>query len=153
MRAALFDLDGTLADTRHRRSYLPVEPQGPADWVDYHARCRQDAPIPGPIALARLLAAHHRIVVVSARPNVPLVRRRTEGWLARHDVPFDELHLQPLDAPSVQEWKASVVAAVGPVALAVDDWWQNVDALVAAGVPVLHVTPPGIGRPRVEVPA
>lgn len=147
--SVIFDLDGTLADTRHRRPFLPFNPQGPADWIDYHSHCPDDPPIAGRIALARLLAEHHDIVIITARPATTIVMERTATWLAEHAVPYASIEFMPLTEVSVHDWKARVVDELqmtDPVVLAVDDWWQNGDALEAIGIPVVHVTPPGIGR-------
>lgn len=151
MSTVIFDLDSTLADTRQRRVFMPTNPQGPADWVDYHSRCTEDAPIPGRIALARLLSGRHRVIIVTARPNEETVKARTVAWLYEHRVPFRDIVFMPLDETrSTGEWKAAEVARLQElfdVVLFVDDWWQNGDELEKLGVPFLHVTPPGIGRP------
>lgn len=149
MSWVIFDLDSTLADTRHRRAHLPVRPIRPIDWVDYHSRCVDDAPIEGRVVLARLLAPRHHIAIITARPDTPEISDPTLAWLDTHDVPFDRIFFMPLDAVFADIWKATAtenLAATVPVALVVDDSWTNGAALEPLGVPFLHVTPPGLGR-------
>jgi hypothetical protein len=143
----VFDLDSTLADTRHRRQHLPEDAQGPADWIDYHSHCLGDAPIAGRIQLAYLLSKHHRIVIITARPNTPAIHANTHRWLDRHQVPRDDVILLPLDETrSPSEWKTEVVEKLisdgADVVLAVDDWWATGTALEELGVPFLHVARP-----------
>ena len=149
----VFDLDSTLADTRHRREHLPIGATCPADWTGYHVHCLGDRPVLGTIALVRLLHPNHRIVIVTARPDETAVRANTAAWLVAQDVPHDGVIFLPLDElRPPAEWKAETVeklrADLGDVVLAVDDWGPNGWAIEATGTPFLHVARPGADAPK-----
>jgi hypothetical protein len=149
----VFDLDSTLADTRHRRQYLEgITITCPEDWAQYHTHCLDDAPVHGTIQLARLLHPHHRITILTARPDTKEIREKTEMWLDLHQVMYDSLILLPLDEHRpTGEWKTDVVAKMQAdgydVALMVDDWGPNGRAIEAAGTPFLHIARPGTDVP------
>ena len=139
------DLDSTLCDTSHRH-HLVDEVRENTDWVAYSLACSDDARIEGTCRLVRLLAEHHRIVLVSSRDEQ--ARALTEAWLAEHDVPFDELILGGVDgAPAgLEDFKAHHVAALiargETVELVIDDLRTLPEALEPLGVPVVTVRPP-----------
>lgn len=143
------DLDSTLADTSHRHHLvLPGAERDKTDWVAYSLACADDAPIEGACQLVRLLSVKHRIVVLSRRDEA--ARELTQGWLARHNVPYDELVLGGVDgAPDDQlEFKVHHLRALlergEEVLLMVDDLPGLGEAVAAAGLPtpVLRVQPP-----------
>jgi FMN phosphatase YigB (HAD superfamily) len=63
---AVFDLDGTLADVRHR---LPLLRRRPKDWDGFFAAAPADPPLPDGIALALSSAEDHEIAYVTGRPE------------------------------------------------------------------------------------
>lgn len=150
MSVALFDLDSTLADTRHRRGLVPIDPRTAADWLPYAIAAGEDAPVPGTIRMARMFAsAGHGVYIITARPRTPEIAGITAEWLTRHDVPCDRLFLMPGGLSSVSDWKRGVVTEIlreSTVALAVDDWYQNCDMFTELGIPTLHVAAPGTNR-------
>jgi|LauGreDrversion4_2_1035121.scaffolds.fasta_scaffold334050_1 phosphoglycolate phosphatase-like HAD superfamily hydrolase len=89
-RAWLFDLDGTLADVRHRRHFVTTKPK---NWAAWNAAQPRD-PVNEPVAdLARALkASGMAVVLVSGRGND--FREPTVEWLNRHNVPFDALFMR-----------------------------------------------------------
>jgi phosphoglycolate phosphatase-like HAD superfamily hydrolase len=78
----IFDLDGTLADIRHRRHFVERDRK---DWRSFFAACVDDEPIPQAIETLRCL---HRggaeIWVWSGRSDE--VREETVRWLKRHRI-------------------------------------------------------------------
>lgn len=82
VRAALIDIDGTLAERGNR---------SPFDW----SRVGEDQPRPAVIELVQTIATagRHRIILLSGRDEV--CRVQTEMWLSAQGVPFDELHMRP----------------------------------------------------------
>lgn len=145
----LVDLDSTLADTSHRHHLvLAGEDRDRTDWVAYSMACADDVPIAGTHQLVRLLAADHRIAIVSSRDEK--ARQLTEQWLERHDVPYDELILGGVDgAPEgLDQFKIhhlrNLLERGEQVTLVVDDLPSLPESIAGAGlgVPVLTVRPP-----------
>jgi predicted kinase len=89
-KTVIFDIDGTLADATHRLHYIKAKP---TNWDAFFAACEFD-PLIEPIReLARTVQAQgYRIILVSGRTDK--VRNLTESWLARNEVPCDELHMR-----------------------------------------------------------
>jgi hypothetical protein len=138
------DLDSTLCDTSHRHHMvLEGDERANTDWVAYSLACADDARIEGTCRLVRMLAEHHRIVLVSSRHEQ--ARSLTEAWLAGHDVPYDELILGD-GTVGLEEFKAHHVAALiergETVELVIDDLPTLPATLESLGIPVLTVRPP-----------
>lgn len=84
------DLDGTLADITERRKYVA---QDPKDWKNFFADVSQDK-LNAPVAeLLDILAATHRILLVSGRPINPC-GIQTEEWLRKYEIPYDHLFMR-----------------------------------------------------------
>lgn len=79
-KAAIFDLDGTLALMRGRK---------PFDWH----RVGEDA-LNAPVAdlLRMFQASGYAILVFSGRDAV--CRKQTEVWLGQHEITYDELYMR-----------------------------------------------------------
>ena len=75
----VFDLDGTLADGKHREHFINRE-IGAKDWRGYFAACDRDQAI-GPIVntLRALAAAGHDIEIWTGRSDE--VAEKTAAWL------------------------------------------------------------------------
>ncbi|QNS02892.1 phosphatase domain-containing protein [Streptomyces xanthii] len=86
---AVFDLDGTLADTAHRQKYLERKPR---DWAGFFAAAPLDPPLPEGVALARKSAQECEVVYLTGRPE--RCRADTLAWLTRHGLPEGALHMR-----------------------------------------------------------
>ena len=87
----IFDLDGTLSDTRHRRHFLQRDPK---DWKLFNRASIGDPPIEAVVVLARLLHfAGHRIEIWTGRDQA--YRAATLEWLRVHRIRFDQLRMRP----------------------------------------------------------
>ncbi|MGY0020288.1 phosphatase domain-containing protein [Streptomyces sp. YJ-C3] len=86
---AVFDLDGTLADTAHRQRFLEGRPR---DWDAFFAAAPDDPPLAEGIALARKSAEECRVVYLTGRPE--RCRADTEEWLAAQGLPEGPLHMR-----------------------------------------------------------
>jgi hypothetical protein len=148
MIRAAFDLDSTLSDTRQRRDKCPtVNPR--STWSEYHAACAGDAPMPGPVALAKLLGrSGGRNYVITWRPA--FLRSATEAWLHRWGVPYWHLRMRTQEdearygADSTAYWLACVVDLIERDLrpdLVVQDWPATALAIEALGVPVICASP------------
>lgn len=88
--AAIFDLDGTLADCRHRRR---LGDDGRLDWKAFNSGIGDDPPDPHILRVARALKAAGSAIVISSGRSADF-RRITEIWLALHEVPCDALYMR-----------------------------------------------------------
>ncbi|MGA4838331.1 LNS2 domain-containing protein [Streptomyces sp. G45] len=79
---AVFDLDGTLADTAHRQRFLE---RAPRDWEAFFAAAVDDPPLARGVALARESAAECEVVYLTGRPE--RCRADTVAWLAAQELP------------------------------------------------------------------
>lgn len=134
---AVFDIDGVLADVRHRLHHVERQPK---DWDAFFAAAVDDPPLAEGIALLRRLADEHTIVYLTGRPE--RTRQDTLDWFARHDLPPGELVMRgegdrrPARLVKVQLLRR--LARRGTVAALVDDDPQVVRAVREAGFPVHH---------------
>lgn len=89
--AVVLDLDGVLADTRHRTSHLRSRPK---NWDAFFAEATRDPVHPEGLALAREAVEHGSVVVyLSGRPE--RTRADTLAWLRDADVPEGDVVLRP----------------------------------------------------------
>ncbi|WP_330309221.1 MULTISPECIES: HAD family acid phosphatase [unclassified Streptomyces] len=89
---AVFDLDGTLADTAHRQRFLESKPR---DWDAFFAAASQDPPLAEGIALAQESAQECEVVYLTGRPE--RCRRDTEEWLAAQGLPAGRIWMRRND--------------------------------------------------------
>jgi hypothetical protein len=131
---AVFDIDGVVADVRHRLHHL----QGRKNWSRFFDEAADDTLLDTGARLVADLAREHEIVWLTGRPE--WLRRTTRRWLAHHDLPGDELHLRPHhDYRPAPDYKLGVLRRLAPrgIAAFVDDDDQVVAAARAAGYPAV----------------
>jgi hypothetical protein len=129
---AVFDIDGVVADVRHRLHYLGR----PHQWSKFFRAARHDTLLPEGAALVADLAREHDIVWLTGRPD--WLRRTTLDWFARYELPGTELHMRPDgDYRPARAFKLGVLRRLAPrgIAAFVDDDREVVDAALAAGYP------------------
>jgi phosphoglycolate phosphatase-like HAD superfamily hydrolase len=85
----VFDLDGTLCDVRHRRQYVATKPR---NWDAWNAGLVMDHPHLPVLQVLQGLAQQHDILIVSGRSDD--YRQQTEEWLAKYDVPYNNLYMR-----------------------------------------------------------
>ena len=131
---AVFDIDGVVADVRHRLHHLEGRRH---DWAAFFDAADHDPPLPTGLALVGELAARHRIVWLTGRPD--WLRRTTRTWLAAAGLPTEELLMRgsgdyrPARVMKVQQLRR--LATRDTVAAFVDDDPEVIDAALAAGFP------------------
>jgi len=82
------DIDGTIADVRHRLPYIQNEDgskRSKPDWAAFHAACVDDLPFDDVIEVVNNLTysvRSYRLYMLSGRNEV--VRAETEQWLDNH---------------------------------------------------------------------
>ncbi|WP_420303505.1 LNS2 domain-containing protein [Streptomyces sp. MAR4 CNX-425] len=86
---AVFDLDGTLTDTRHRLHHVRSAPK---DWDAFFRAAPRDPPLPEGVALALRWAETCEVCYVTGRPE--RTRRDTVAWLAAHGLPEGPLWMR-----------------------------------------------------------
>ena len=136
----MFDIDGVLADVRHRLHHLESRPK---DWDAFFAAAVDDPVLPeGRRAVEETLRAGTAVVYVTGRPN--RYRRDTVEWLQRHGFPSADLHMRPTrDYRPARVYKAETIrtiASADEVVAVVDDDVEVVQHLRELGLTVLHAT-------------
>lgn len=82
----LVDMDGTLADSRHREHFV----QGwRKNWQAFFEAMDRDKPNKAIAEWVRELAADYEIVIVTGRPHEYL--QNTIDWLRKYEVPFSQV--------------------------------------------------------------
>jgi hypothetical protein len=135
---AVIDLDGVLADVRHRLHFLESSPK---DWDGFFAGIPDDPVLPEGRAVVDRLADDHELIYLTGRPEA--TRPDTEAWLEQHGLPRARLIMRrPRDRRPARVIKPSLlrhlVADGRRVDVVVDDDPQVCDALERAGWPVLR---------------
>ncbi|WP_130494457.1 phosphatase domain-containing protein [Motilibacter rhizosphaerae] len=136
MPYAAVDVDGVLADVRHRLPHLQHRPK---DWDAFFAAAPDDPLLPEGEAVARRLAEDHRIVYLTGRPE--RCRRDTEAWLQQHGLPEGRLVMRrqgdrrPARVTKVELLRRLIQEA--PVDVLVDDDVEVLEAARTAGFAVL----------------
>jgi phosphoglycolate phosphatase-like HAD superfamily hydrolase len=134
---AVIDIDGVLADVRHRLHHLECRPK---DWDAFFAAAPDDAALPEGLAMVGTLAGAHELVYLTGRPE--RCRDDTVAWLARHGLPEARLVMRREgDRRPARQAKLDLLrrlAARRPVAVVVDDDPRVVKAEREAGFTVLH---------------
>ena len=136
---AVFDVDGVLADVRHRLHHVASRPK---DWDAFFAAAVDDPPLVQGVELARESARDCEVVYVTGRPE--RCRADTLAWLRRHDLPDGRLAMRrSSDRRPARVAKLELLRRLGRgrvVAVVVDDDEQVCDAYETAGFRVLRVT-------------
>ncbi|WP_406457792.1 hypothetical protein OG782_34330 [Streptomyces sp. NBC_00876] len=134
---AVFDLDGTLADTAHRQHFL----EGPRrDWAGFFSAAPADPPLAEGVKLALSAAEECEVVYLTGRPE--RCRKDTEAWLARQGLPEGRLHMRRNDdRRPARRSKLEVLERLGrgnTVRMLVDDDELVCDAAEQAGFAVVR---------------
>ncbi|MEU0992129.1 hypothetical protein [Streptomyces sp. NPDC005953] len=136
---AIFDLDGTLADTAHRQHFLERTPR---DWGAFFAAAPEDPPLAEGVRVCLTAAEECEVVYLTGRPE--RCRKDTVAWLAAQGLPAGAVHMRRNgDRRPARTTKLEVLARLGrqrDVRMLVDD-----DVLVCldarrAGFRVVPVT-------------
>ncbi len=131
----MLDIDGVVADVRHRLHHLAGRPKR---WSAFFAEADADPLLDVGASAARDLAdSGHDIVWLTGRPD--RLRSVTLDWLARHHLPAGPLHMRADgDFRPARETKLAVLVALASsrrIAVLVDDDPQVVAAVAGAGIP------------------
>ena len=89
-QVVLVDVDGTLADVRHRLQHIRGGKR--KNWKAFFEAMDRDTPIASTIDWVKDLAKTHEIVIITGRPEH--YRARTIAWLQRQGVPFSDIFMR-----------------------------------------------------------
>jgi len=136
---AVIDIDGVVADVRHRLHHVTRRPK---DFRAFFAAAPDDPILEEGRETVRKLAEVYDIVYLSGRPEH--CRGDTDAWLARHGLPPGEMHLRPPDdyrpARSMKVEVLDRISETAEVVVLVDDDPAVLDAARYAGYDVLPAT-------------
>jgi hypothetical protein len=134
---AVIDVDGVVADVRHRVHYLERRPQ---DWDGFFAAAADDPPLAAGLERVKELAADHDIVWLTGRPE--RLRPVTLAWFSSHGLPSGRLIMRRghdrRPAKTVKRAELRRLGAGRTVAVVIDDDPSVVAALAADGWQVEH---------------
>jgi hypothetical protein len=133
---AIIDVDGVVADVRHRLHHLDGTRK---DWSGFFAAAAGDTILDQGREIVTMLAAEHDIVWLTGRPEH--LRKVTAGWLAAHDLPPGELLMRPersyRPARTIKLEAVRRLAARARIEVILDDDPAVIDTLVKAGFPAV----------------
>lgn len=134
---AVIDIDGVVADVRHRVKYLEARPK---DWDGFFGAAADDPPLAEGLARVAALATECEIVWLTGRPE--WLRAVTQDWLARHGLPVTRLLMRGnQDRRPARHVKLAELRRLGSrreVRLVIDDDVAVVTALAEDGWAVEH---------------
>jgi len=117
---AIFDLDGTLAETDHRRHFLERRPR---DWKGFFGAAGQDTPLAEGVQLAVRAARECEVMYLTGRPE--RCRKDSLAWLAGHGLPEGRLWMRrESDRRPARTTKLEVLRTLGrgrEIRMLVDD--------------------------------
>jgi hypothetical protein len=131
---AVVDIDGVVADVRHRLHYIEGRPR---HWDRFFSAATDDPPLPEGVALVKELSADHDVLWLTGRPE--RTRRATKAWLAAQRLPTDPLIMRPnrdfRPARVTKRDELRRLRADREIAIVVDDDPQVLELLAAEGFP------------------
>ena len=131
---AIVDLDGVVADVRHRLHHISGRRK---DWDAFFAAAARDDLHPEGAAVVATLATSHEIVFVTGRPDH--LRAVTEAWLLEHGLDGHRLVMRPAGdrrpAAVVKVELVRSLAADRAIGVVVDDDDAVLAAMRRAGHP------------------
>jgi phosphoglycolate phosphatase-like HAD superfamily hydrolase len=132
---AVFDIDGVLADVRHRLHHLQARPQR---WDAFFLAADRDPLLDEGACRLRAAQAEHDVAYLTGRPERN--RGLTRAWLARHGLPTGPLHMRPDHDHRPARWvKRNTLRRLArsrTIASVLDDDPAVVAVLAADGWPV-----------------
>jgi phosphoglycolate phosphatase-like HAD superfamily hydrolase len=133
----VFDIDGVLADVRHRLHFLQRRPK---NWDGFFAAAGDDPVLTEGRDAALLAAQAHEVVYLTGRPSS--LEQVTRSWLAVSEFPPGRLlmrrHTDRRPARRVKVEVLRRLAADHEVVMVVDDDASVVAAIRSIGLPVTH---------------
>lgn len=136
MTVAVFDIDGVVADVRHRVHHVSGHWK---DWDAFFETADEDPLLEVGADLVRSLGAEHDIVWLTGRPE--WLRATTRRWLRDAGLPHEALNMRPHhDYRPARFYKLDRLRAIeraseGGIAAFIDDDPDVIEVALAAGYP------------------
>ncbi|MFB7215266.1 hypothetical protein [Streptomyces sp. NPDC056255] len=134
---AVFDLDGTLADSGHRQHYLEGRRR---DWDGFFAAAVDDPPLAEGVRMALDSAGSCEVRYLTGRPE--RCRRDTVAWLAEQGLPEGRVYMRrDGDRRPARHAKLEILKRLGrerEIRMLVDDDELVCDAAEQAGFTVVR---------------
>lgn len=129
---AIVDIDGVVADVRHRLHHIAGRRK---NWDAFFAAAGRDPSHPEGLSIVATLAADHDVIFVTGRPE--RLRAVTQAWLDRHAIGGHPLIMRTeRDRRPAAEVKLDVIRGLArdrDVAVIVDDDTRVLTTLAEAG--------------------
>jgi phosphoglycolate phosphatase-like HAD superfamily hydrolase len=136
---AIVDIDGVVADVRHRLRHIE---RGRKNWPAFFAAAGDDPTHPEGLAAVQTLLADHEVVFVSGRPEH--LRTLTETWLTAAGLGGHRLHMRrEQDRRPAAQIKRDTIARLArdrTIGIVVDDDPKVLEVMRAAGYPTFAAT-------------
>ena len=136
---AIVDIDGVVADVRHRLHHLDRRPK---NWKAFFAEADHDEPHVEGVELVKLLAADHEVIFLTGRPEN--LKKATRAWLTRQGIGGHRLVMRPTnDRRPAAQVKVEMLAELAKgrtVELVVDDDPIVIQSMQRAGYTTIHAT-------------
>lgn len=127
----MFDIDGVLADVRHRLPYIENKPKR---WGKFFAEAVKDETHPEGLELLKKLGEDHDVVFLTGRPEN--CREQTESWLRGLGLE-GQVYMRPggnyRPASETKSEQLDRINALQPVTVVIDDDPRVLDAHAAKG--------------------
>ena len=136
---AIVDLDGVVADVRHRLHHIEGRRK---DWRRFFDAAVDDEVHPEGVAVVERLREGHDVVYLTGRPR--WLEPATRAWLDEHGLGGHPVVMRPDDdrrpAAQVKVGLLRRLAEGRTVGMVVDDDDRVIAAMAAAGYPTFHAT-------------
>lgn len=137
--AAVFDMDGVLADASHRQHLIEGRNR---NWNLFFDLCGDDPVIDEGKALLDAVDPTHHVVLLTARPS--RVAPQTLGWLEEQGLRWDLLIMRDYGdysmARDYKQWSVGELRAYGfELVMAVEDDRRNLQMFQREGIPSVYV--------------
>jgi len=87
----IFDLDGTLANIKHRRHLVE---NGKEEWDEFFKQCVYDTPNQDVVNISRIFALNKKMNIFILSGRSEIVYHDTMAWLGKHGVKFSILEMR-----------------------------------------------------------